>query len=249
MLLPLALAGAAVLVNVSGAPTRQRVANAGALLLGVVLAVGPWTARNFVSTGTLVPISKGVMGVNLWVGSWERNGAWVGTSAPAFPPEAYRFGGRQLVEDTWRAPDTHRDSVFMRLAKEHYTRQPASVLSAWAARYPRMWLGTRFDLFSFRPTWLARGAPLWYVVKGGLFVLNAAVLCAALAGVLIARRHPVVLWFVAAVLYNALIYVPFHNTETRYSQPVYPLLLVFAATTLVAVWDRMSRRRAERAGT
>jgi hypothetical protein len=243
VLLPLAMAGAVVLGRVAAVPLRRRVAHAGALLLGAVLVVSPWTARNFQRSGAFVPVSKGVMGVTLWVGAWERNGDWQGSGRPAFPPEAYRFGGRELVEESWRAPDRHRDTVFMRLAREHYTRQPGAVLGAWAVRYPKMWVGTRFELFSFRPAALAHGEPLWYALKAGLWALNLAVLCAALAGVLFLRRHPALLWIAAPVLYNALIYVPFHNTETRYSQPVYPLLLVFAAATAVALRERVRRVR------
>jgi hypothetical protein len=245
MLLPFALAGAVMIVPPAPMSARRRAASAGALLLGAVLAIAPWTARNYAVSGHFIPISKGVMGVTLWVGSWARNGDWQTSGDPAFPPEAYRFGGRALVEKTWRAPDQTRDSVFRRLAMEHYTRQPGAVARAWVTRYPRMWVGTRYELFSFRPEPLAPGRPLWVAVKGGLFVLNALVLAAALAGavILLRRRWPSLLWLAAPVLYNALIYVPFHNSETRYSQPVYPLLLILAAAAWVAVQNRWRAAR------
>jgi hypothetical protein len=104
-----------------------------------------------------------------------------------------------------------------------------------------MWLGTRTDLFVF--TIVARDSFAWRAMKITLFALNAAIVCLGAAFglyALVRRRGERVLF--VPVLYALLVYFPFRNAETRFSQPVLPLLTLLALTALL-------ERRSARADT
>ncbi len=225
-----------------GAPRRMPLA----FSLAAALTVAPWTARNVVSTGQLALVSKGLLGFNLWVGTWERDGNWVAARAAGYPPYAYRDDReRERVAALERSTSSQeQDRGFRALAVERWRAEPAAVAARGVARTRFMWLGTRSDLFEFWPAPLRAGAPSWYALKAGLWALNLAVIASAMVGMAVAiRRERRALWLVAPIAMNAAVYVPFHSTETRYSQPVYPLVVLFAcvgAMTAVEVVRRQS---------
>jgi hypothetical protein len=206
------------------------------VLLGAMLVVSPWTARNLHTFHQLIPVTKGLFWYNFWIGTWERNGDWEAVTLTRFlPPESYRNDlERQRVVAAVAENDVYvREQAFRALALDRLRSEPLRVVGQWARRVPRMWVGTRFDLFTFRPATLARGQPLWVVVKAGLFGLNALLLTVALGGLVHAARfRKALLWFALPLAYDAAVYFPLHNVETRFTQPVYPFVLVFAAAGL-----------------
>ena len=116
--------------------------------------------------------------------------------------------------------------------------EPVQTLVTWAIRYPRLWLGTRMDLVPMRAT---RGSLLFTALKSLFWGLNLIMLALGLAA-LIARRS----WFLAIpVAYTALMYVPFHNIETRFTLPVVPFLLFAMAEWLGDLY----RKRRKLAGS
>jgi hypothetical protein len=215
--------------------------DAAIVVLGASLVILPWTARNYAATGHVVLISKGLGLFNLWVGTWEKNGDWAtDTLAAHIPEEAYRSPEEKALVKQMVDTDDYdaRDKLLLPLVVDRYRQQPVRVLWTWTKRSYKPWIGTRFDLFVFRPDFLARGTPAWKVVKSGLFGLNAIVLLAGAIGMVIAvRRRSPLLWFAIPVVYCLFIYIPFHNVETRYTQPVYACILVFAAMAIVAMQE------------
>jgi hypothetical protein len=184
------------------------------------LTILPWIAYN----GS---ISQGRMGLNLWIGTWERNGDWYldGLSNPDFPPYAFTSPAEErAVKAAWG----HDDATLKHLAIRRIIEHPGATAKAWAIRYPRLWLGTRADQIAFR---LERWSLAWIVAKSTFFGLNLLLLGLGVFG-LWKRRGP----FAIPVFYIALIYVPFHNCETRYSLPALPFLCFFTAIIVPARW-------------
>jgi 4-amino-4-deoxy-L-arabinose transferase-like glycosyltransferase len=214
-----------------------------------VLAVAPWSLRN-TTIGAPALVSRGNFGFNLWVGTWERNAGWV-TEPLSFPPDAFRSPEeRALLEPL--APDMSqylfRDATFREAAVSRLRDAPAKTISTWLKRSYAPWVGTRTDLVDLRP---ARGSLLWLVAKSSAFALNALSLGLGLVGfILLLRRRQPVWWLATPVLFSALVYLPFHNTETRYTQPVFPLVLCFAAYAVVRLRraiPRLARKNARAA--
>jgi hypothetical protein len=170
-------------------------------LIAYVLAL-PWTFYG-----------QGRMGLNLWIGTWERTPAWYarGLEHPDFPPYAFHTPAEeQLVRSHWLD-----DAVLKKAAIERMKEDPAGTLKAWAIRYPRLWIGTRSDQIPFRWTGAFRT-----ITKLGFFGLNLLLLGFGLWGAWKPERI-----FLAPVLYTALIYIPFHSAETRYSLVALPFLI------------------------
>jgi hypothetical protein len=218
-----------------------------ALLLGALLLVLPWTARNLHAFHQPIPVTKGLLWYNLWIGTWERNGDWEAvTLARHLPEEAYRDAReRERITAALAEENVNvREAAFRSLTVDRLQSEPATVVARWVRRAPRMWLGTRFDLFTFRPASLAPRRPLWILFKSALFGLNSLVLLSALGGLIytVRNRKPL-LWFALPIAYDIAIYFPFHNIESRFSQPVYPFVLIFAAAALWRVIALVRSRR------
>jgi hypothetical protein len=195
----------------------KRMASAAAIALLVLL---PWQ----LSQGR-ASISEGRMGYNLWIGTWERNNDWMakGIDGADYPPGAFSSSAQQqwLLEKPLFSRDS--DQRFRAAALDRIRSAPLETAATWALRYPRLWLGTRTDQIA----WRLDSGPLWYGLKGGLWALNLFCLGLGAIGIfLCGRRYPL---FLAPVLYVALVYVPFHNTETRYSLGALPFIFIFAS--------------------
>jgi hypothetical protein len=134
--------------------------------------------------------------------------------------------------------------------KDRFASEPAHVLYVWFRRAPANWIGSsRFDLGSFRPAFLARGRPLFIVVKGSLYMLNLAMCGLGWLGLLlvILKRDWKLVWFGLPLLYTAAVFLPLDCMEPRYTQPILPCVVLLACYVLQlepvrAVFDRMRMR-------
>lgn len=247
LLIP-SLAGVALIFARPWIKERREAPHVAAALLiaGSVLAIAPWTVRNYTTFGKAIPVSKGILGHGVWIGTWETNGEWHSRGLVPPPPESYRDEEeRQQLEAIMAIKaESERDTKLMQVATNRMRQEPVAVIGRWMRRVPQMWFGTRFDLFPFRPASLERGRPLWFVVKIALFGANAAAVLLGVAGILLTwRKHPPLRWLAVPILYNAAVFFPIHSIETRYSQPVFSLLVVFAAWTITRAADALRRRR------
>lgn len=176
------------------------------------------------ATPTLLTATPGRFGLNLWIGTWERNGDWYrnALARPQFPPYAFRLPNeRNAVESAWNTDDVALARLAVRRIKAH----PFQTLATWAVRYPRMWIGTRTDAAPMR---LPRHSPAWWTVKLGFLALNLVTLGFGFYGM---ARRPELL--AIPIVYIALVYLPFHNCETRYSLAALPFLYFAALKPIV----------------
>jgi 4-amino-4-deoxy-L-arabinose transferase-like glycosyltransferase len=235
------------LVDGERRPRGERLGDAATVALAAIVCIAPWTIRNQSTTGRAVLISKGHLGENLWIASWEVDEHWFDNGPPKdAPPGSYSsLEEKAAIEKIWHTEQTpERDDAFRQMAINNIKRSPLRVLMHALKRFPRMWAGSRLAIFGFRPSLLARGKPAWLALKGGLTLLNTAVLLLGIAGMaLVARARDRLLWFAVPIVYAAGIFFPLHNAEVRYSQPVYPLVILFACYTALRLVDWRSARR------
>lgn len=187
---------------------------AAVMTLVAYLTILPWVAYN----GSL---SQGRMGLNLWAGTWERNGDWYlnGLDRPQFPAYAFRsLAEEQFVRSRWPDDDALRRAAVARMAAD-----PAATALTWAERYPRLWIGTRSDHVTFRAQ---RGGAIWTAEKLGLLALDIALLVFGLWGL----RRPQWL-FVPPIAYAGLVAIPFH-AEARYTLFALPFLICLGVSQL-----------------
>jgi 4-amino-4-deoxy-L-arabinose transferase-like glycosyltransferase len=200
------------------------------------LIVAPWAYRNSTLPGGSFELSRGLLGQNLWVGTWERNPDWVMEGIPD-----YAFRSPQEREVVTRAMAKLDDPVLKKLAVDRIKSDPLGTFKVWVMRHHRLWLGTRSEHVTLRAE---AGSLPWKLIKGALYGLNALLLLLTLVGAAIAaRRKPSLLFFFVPIAYTAAIYFPFHNTEPRYSLFALNIGFVFVALALCSGWAAVQRRR------
>jgi hypothetical protein len=167
-------------------------------------------------------VNRSRIGFQLWIGTWERDPAWMNKSISDFPPYAFTtYAERQRL---LAALPTHDDSAFLGAALQRLRSDPGFVLGSWVKRYPYLWIGTRTE--STSPNFPRFSIP-WYAFKTIMFGLNVLVLTAGLiAGFSALWRRDRSAELLVPIACVGLVYLPFHNVEIRYSLPAMPFLLI-----------------------
>ena len=176
------------------------------------------------------------------MGTWAVDGSFTTNDATgrAYPEVAFlKAADREAVTSAGTDIATS-EPVFKRLFAERMSAEPAQVFLRWAVRWPRLWLGTRFDIFELNRAVLPAGSRAWMLTKASLFALNALFLMGAvIGGVFAYRARSPVRWALLPLAFTSLVYLPLNSFENRYSQPMFPfltLLLAFGLSALRARW-------------
>lgn len=246
------LVGAAWLVAGSGS-VRKRWQVAMILLVITFLTVLPWTARNFFVTERFIPVSEGRLGLSLWMGTWAIDAEFTksdATGTRVYPPQAFRNEEEQRLVAHASASSTdpkESDRIFRKLAMDRIGDEPLAVLGRSIARAPRLWLGTRFEIFNLNAKWFPYGSGSWRLAKSLLWGVNALLLTLGMLGFYLAwRERSAALWLALPIVYTAAVYFPLNSFESRYSQPVFPFVLVFAGIALATIAQWHFRRNTAR---
>lgn len=216
---------------VAGIFAKIKLRYLGIFLLGATLLIAPWMYRNSQLPSAGIFLSKGIFWPNLWVGTWMGigDGNWYMTPNYLPPAAIQTFNNGKspdILLEAWNNRYTSDGVFFKKTVIEHVTNHPLEVIGTMIARHPGLWVGTRSDLMH---TYFAKGTPFWYVLKGSFYLLNAMIILFALPGIiLVLRSKELPIMLCVPVLYTAMIYFPFYNGETRYSQPVIPILIIFS---------------------
>jgi hypothetical protein len=169
------------------------------------------------------------LGMNLWIGSWERSPKWMmSDSITNWPPEAHlTTEQRRKLLDAYVAED---DRAFLDAAVQRYRTEPLEAAASWFVRYPYLWIGTRTAFSTLR-----EHSAGWWAYKLPFGLLNLGILMFGLAGGLEAlRRGAREATLLVPIAYVAVVYLPFHNTETRYTIIAIPFLLALSVYWLGA---------------
>ena len=250
--LPLAILVAFSWIVLGGGAKRARYFEAALLIISACVVVAPWTVRNYVVADRFVPVSDGRLGLSLWSGTWCTNADFTkgdSSGTRIYPPEAYRNQTEKDLVDKALAlfaqgKGRDADLIFRSLAVRRMQDEPFVVVGRYFIRAPKLWLGTRFDIFQLNERWFSRESRSWTAAKIVLWGLNSFLMLLGLVGIIltIRKRHPVSI-LVLPILYTALIYFPLNSFENRYSQPIYPFVLVFAAIMVVWFNNRLHMQR------
>jgi 4-amino-4-deoxy-L-arabinose transferase-like glycosyltransferase len=221
------------------APVR-RLGQAALLLLGLALAIGPWTLRNALVLHAFVPVAT------------RGGGAlWVGNNPQVWGDLLRRGGGAarsfyDYAEDEFRGLDEiQRDALARRRAvaflRAHRDEWPAMAL----AKLARFWRVSAEG--GGTGTWQRPGSPLTGVLRrvDPLLIWSLPIFPLALWGVIRLLCGPrrwfasLVLW---VILYFNLLAAVFWGS-LRMRMPIEPLIVLLAAVALVEI-GRLTRRGA-----
>jgi 4-amino-4-deoxy-L-arabinose transferase-like glycosyltransferase len=246
--LPLILSIACFWIFFGRGSKRLRCFDAAVLVLSASLVIMPWTLRNYHISERLVPVSDGRLGLSLWAGTWAVNGEFTKKAIAGkqvYPPEAFRSETEKEIIIAAFAHDVKvADTIFLSIAMQRIYDDPVAVLRTYFVRAPLLWLGTRFDIFQLNTKWFPSGSKSWVAIKIILWVVNTFLILLAILGIIIAwHKRSRALILVLPILYTALIYFPLSSFENRYSQPVYPFLLVFAGIAAATLKDTINLKR------
>ncbi|UCC67156.1 MAG: tetratricopeptide repeat protein [Armatimonadota bacterium] len=203
-----------------------------ALALGVLVPILPITARNYLISGGLVPIS-GTGGINLYTGNNPNSDGY----SPIPSGIAWERTSYQAHAGTGKRSARAHDAYWRSEALRFWRQQPLSALGLLAKKVYLYWNAyeipnnVSYDWGRANASVL-RMAPLTFAVVGPLSLLGIALGAA--------RTRPTWLLtsFVAA---NMLAVVSFFVCG-RYRMPVLPVLCVFAGWALVELL-RLARAR------
>ncbi|MFT3714295.1 MAG: hypothetical protein QM817_42075 [Archangium sp.] len=232
---------------------RKRARDGAVFLACAALVIAPWALRNQRLAGRFVAVSEGRLGLSLWMGTWATNGDFTRTDALGYreyPPEAFRSEDEKVkaLEALGVGMDRRTaDAQLRQLAMQRYRDEPVRIIGRWLKRAPKLWLGTRFDLFTLRA---AYGSPAWTLIKSLLWGFNALLVALGVAGMAWCfRKRREALWCALPLAFTAAVYLPLNSFENRYSQPVFPFVVVFAGLAAVAIVDAINARRRKTASS
>ncbi|HIG39237.1 MAG: hypothetical protein ABGY96_03475 [bacterium] len=222
------------------------------MVAAMAVVIAPWTARNYIVLDKFVPISEGRLGLTLWLGSWA-----VSARELEYSKDHELIAPSRVLDDTLGIDLVNRASrgkvseeEYLQLFKARIQSEPLQVFETYIRRAPLLWVGTRFDVFEFDSRWLPRDSRQWILVKILLWGLNSLLVTLALIGMWLAFRMKLPLLVLSMpILYTASVYLPLPGFENRYSQPVYPLLLVFVSISLDQGYRYLTRWKANRIQT
>jgi len=179
---------------------------------GWLIAVAPWTIRNYLVADSFIPVSLG-SGYNLWLGNAEAIGITEIRRAE------FTLCVRGLQKSSPPSQAVAADRAFFQTGIGLLCQHPWPILQAWAVRSFTIWMAKPMD----RPLLRALG------IAGGAILL-------LLAGVGAYRRPQALLPALLVVGYVSLCHAPFHSVA-RMALPAGPWLLVMAAVGMLS-WRR-----------
>jgi hypothetical protein len=197
------------------------------IISSYIFIITPWIIRNSqISNGGFF-ISKGILWQNIWVGTWEKDGKWMGsTIVDKVPKEALDTYSKIPSETIQKAWEDKNQEFFKEQSINYILNNPTTTIFTWTQRYPYLWVGTRSDLNNFL---IERYSFVWYLMKLIFFIINIIVLILSILGIITAIKNKDEIYKLSIpILYSGLIYIPLHNVETRYTLPVLPLMIIFS---------------------
>ena len=230
IMLPFGLIAAVMMFFPKGA-VKKSAACAALLICGCAVTILPWTVRNYVRTGEIIPVATG-FGYNFWLGNW---------------PELYQPNSKillmpdDLYAKTRNISMVEKDRIFLREGLSYITENPLRAGVNFGRKFGCLWLGHLGISPKESPVWIAVGD--FGIFKGTLiYVLLFAVAIGGWVGssAEVKRRSlPVaavlLLWTFSYVLVTA---------QERYALPVSFYECAFAALWVARKWDAISSRHA-----
>jgi 4-amino-4-deoxy-L-arabinose transferase-like glycosyltransferase len=215
----------------SSTPARTLVLPVAVMLATMALTISPWTVRNYVVTGHLVPISTGFSDAFL------RGYVFSKTEYATLARPPYTDGENEsnamframcaAEGAVWEQDDYQTDKILNRAAKERLLADPGAFVRKTLVGLFTFW----YEMTNLK-TSLATGAMAlvsWLFAAVGLWRSRS-------------ERQPVWLLLVPILYFNLLL-APLLALG-RYSVPIVPCLMVLAAFGLDTLWNKFGAQRA-----
>lgn len=222
LLLPLFWAWIAWQRHRAGAMWKGPIAIA---MLTCVLGIVPWTARNYVAFGQLVPV-KSNFGLEFWLGN---------------NPDV------KIIWTWWRSPasDAAESAELHRLGEIPYMREKQSQALQFIVAHPGSFLDASFGRFvdTWTALWDERADP-WVnaLGAGGLYVAFCSLFSlVAFLGLLLARRTDAARSFplsAAMLLFPVTYYVT--HSAVHYRHPIDPLMTILAVYAVTCAYRKLA---------
>ena len=217
-------------------------------LTGFLLVISPWVIRNSLEEEGGFFISDGeIFWLNLFVGTYMTS--YKEDVMPIYNPSyvprvIFEKHNLDMTEEEVKEKflkSKENQEFFREKTLKYMKENPFDLIFTWIKRAPHMWLGTRTDLVNWT---IERETSLWYSIKAFFYLMNLMFLSFSLLGLYAClKSHRYSLFLITPIIYNALIYIPFYNIETRFSQPIYPLLLIFSGFGMIYIYQKYKGRK------
>ncbi|HKO45923.1 MAG TPA: glycosyltransferase family 39 protein [Pyrinomonadaceae bacterium] len=230
-------------------PRHSRLARlklASVLVIATFVILVPWFIRNSQVSGRRMGLVSHGPGLIFWQ-----------TTLPYFNWNTFVYGPGSEHDPLVRTLTTEQltfnqaadlEPAFWRAGFENILRDPKAYLLRRVREYPHFWISGGSYLLgrhnrSFGEAVAQRRYPLILVKLFLIFVIDLFPLMLGLTGVFISWGR---LWELlplwAPILYVAVFRLPFDYTP-RYTLPLHPYVLTFAAVGAVFLWTKFSKRR------
>lgn len=191
--------------------------------LSYCCVISPWIVRNAtLPSDNFVGISQGIFWTNIWTGAWLRDDL---SLSSAVSQGFIKNEQIDLFELKMKNKEFEQD-FFQQQAISNFKNMPIQILNNWVYRIPKMWIGTRTDLFKMK---FDTGSIKWYISKLSFFALNLVIFILVIPLLVFGLMRKDRASYLVSIftLYLLLIYMPFYNIETRYSQPVLGIFILY----------------------
>jgi 4-amino-4-deoxy-L-arabinose transferase-like glycosyltransferase len=209
----------------STTPTRSLILPVAVLLGTMAVTIAPWTVRNYVVTGHLVPISTGFSDAFL------RGYVFSKTEFATLQKPPYTDGENEsnamfqqicaAEGAVWEQDDYQTDKILNRAAKARLLADPAAFVRKTVVGLFTFW----YEMTSLKNSLVAGGMALvaWLFAAVGLWRSRS-------------ERQPAWLLLVPILYFNLLL-APLLALG-RYSVPIVPCLIILAAFGLDTLWSK-----------
>ena len=215
------------------------------ILITTIIVIAPWSYRNYLISGDFTPISKGRLGLGIFLGTWTTDGKWtkihLGLDHIIFPPEAYwNENEKKLIESEMeKGKDfVEMENIYFDISVKRILNEPIRVLKNYLLRSPKFWIGTRTDIFIHNKNYFEKHSFNWYLLKSLFWVSNFIILIFALIGIFLnLKTKNKILILCIPLIYSFAVHIPLNTYEIRYSQPIINFLIIFSSIFLKELID------------
>jgi len=201
-------------------------------ILTFILILSPWFYRNFSLHEGDFFLSKGLFWSNLWVGTWLTNPSEFtlteedirNHNSVYLKKYNFELSQNEIVKIIYDRVDNQ--DFFKKITLNYIYNNPFETLKTWIVRYPFLWIGSRTDLVFWK---IKNTSYLWYILKLIFYIFSSLVVFFGFLGIILnIIRFDDKKYLLVPIFYHAILYVPFYNIESRYTQPIFVLMIFYS---------------------
>lgn len=214
---------------------KQAVRLSLSFVLPFILLVGVWTARNYLITGKLIPVTIGA-DIELW------NGSYLPAKGEMEHPLAYQRRAELNKKFDPQRPYYEWFKPFRYEAWKNVREHPWGYLALLPRKFVRLYVGSYSFNLNIKGSFKDVVKPGQWVYKLIMLASSLAILVFSLVGAVGERRKEVAWPFWGIFAYWTAIHLPFSPIQ-RFSLPLLPVMLIFAVEGCARTVNRFKLKR------